>query len=254
VATLANSLTSRLAWVSLRAACRAAMRRVDLRVEGLEHVPVAGPAIIAARHYHHLYDGAALLAMAPRPLRIVVTLDWLENPIGQRVMREACRAAGWPIVPRSAVLDDQGIEQGRIPGAGRDLRAATRESVALLRAGRMLLVFPEGYPTIDPGYTPKTRDDEVLPFRPGFLRFAALAERDGRTRVPVIPAGLAYTRGERWRLTVRFGEPLCVDAAVELDEQAKTVGRRVRQLSGLAAGPDRGSAAPPAEWQPRHGA
>ena len=61
MAGVAKSLSSRLAWVSLRAVCRAAMSGVDLRVEGLEHLPASGPAIIAARHYHHFYDGAALL-------------------------------------------------------------------------------------------------------------------------------------------------------------------------------------------------
>ncbi|MDQ3411791.1 MAG: hypothetical protein M3509_06690, partial [Chloroflexota bacterium] len=51
-------------------------RRLDLTVEGLEQVPRSGPAIIAARHYHHVYDGAVLLATIPRPVRIVVAADW----------------------------------------------------------------------------------------------------------------------------------------------------------------------------------
>ena len=37
------------------------MRRVDLQVEGLDHIPATGPVMIAARHYHHLYDGPALI-------------------------------------------------------------------------------------------------------------------------------------------------------------------------------------------------
>lgn len=234
VAGVADSLTQRLSWVFLRAAFRAAMRNVDVQAEGLEHLPKSGPAIIAARHFHHFYDGAALLTLAKRPLRVVVTLDWVENPLGRAGMTLACRAAGWPVTPRRAAA---AVETGRPKShtAQRwELRAAARESVALLRAGRMLLLFPEGYPTIDPGYTPKTRDDEILPFQPGFLRFAALAERDGRTHVPIIPAGLEYRRGERWGLTIRFGSAVSLSTAGRWDEQAAEIEQQVRQLSGLA--------------------
>lgn len=234
MAGVAESVSNRLAWASLRAVCRAAMRRVDVRVEGLEHLPATGPAIIAARHYHHFYDGAALLSLAPRPMRILVTLDWAENPAVQRAMAAACQAAGWPVVPRAFRLPPPALA-----GAARHaLRAATRQSVALLRAGRVLLVFPEGYPTIDPGYTPKTRDDEVLPFQPGFLRFAALAERGGQIRVPIVPAGLEYARGERWALTVRFGSPLMANPEATFQAQVAEVERQVRCLSGLPSRPD----------------
>ena len=233
MAGLADSLSNRLAWATLRAVCRAAMRRVDARVEGLEHLPATGPAIIAARHYHHFYDGAALLTLAPRPMRILVTLDWAENPAVQRAMAAACQAAGWPVVPRAFRLPPPALA-----GAARHaLRAATRQSVALLRAGRMLLVFPEGYPTIDPSNTPKSRDDEILPFQPGFLRFASLAERAGQTRVPIVPAGLEYARGERWRLTVRFGEPATIVPGVSLEQQVNAIERQVRWLSGIGSAP-----------------
>ena len=73
--------------------------------------------------------------------------------------------------------------------ARRQLLRATRECVDLLRAGQLVLVFPEGYPNIDPSFTPKSADETMLPFRPGFLRFAALAELDGMTRVPIVPVG-----------------------------------------------------------------
>ena len=62
-------------WRSLRAMSRAMLRKVDLRVEGVEHIPASGPAILVARHYHHLYDGAAALATAPRSLHPLVAMD-----------------------------------------------------------------------------------------------------------------------------------------------------------------------------------
>jgi putative membrane protein len=236
MAGLTQPLTPPLPWLAIRAVCRLAVRRVDVRVEGLQHLPATGPAIIAARHFHHFYDGCALLAIVPRPLHPIVALDWLEYPAGRWVMERACRAAGWPVVPRPDVPRRPG-DPARVSGGTADLallRAATRESVRLLRAGQMVLVFPEGYPNIDPGYTPKTDDDAFLAFRQGFLRFVAIAERDGLTRVPIIPAGLEYRRGDRWRLTVRFGAPIALDSAGDCAEQALAIEERVRCLSGLA--------------------
>src|SRR5215218_10726844 len=145
VARLAAPLATRIADLAIRAACRFAARQIDLRVEGLEHMPATGPAIIAARHFHHFYDGCALVAVVPRPLKILVTLDWLENPLGLRLVRGACQMARWPIVVRSdSQVSRSYASLGRVaPAARQQLLAATRECVGLLREGELLLVFPE---------------------------------------------------------------------------------------------------------------
>ncbi|MBW3634055.1 MAG: 1-acyl-sn-glycerol-3-phosphate acyltransferase, partial [Chloroflexi bacterium] len=189
MASLAKPLTHQLAWVSIRAACRLVLRRIELRVEGAQNVPVTGPVVIAARHFHHLYDGCALIAVVPRRLHILVTLDWVSDSLKRRMMARACHFAGWPVVPR---FEGQRYSRDRVTASPvavevSQLRAAARECVTLLRAGQPLLVFPEGYPNVDPSYTPKRDDDTFLPFRPGFLRFVAMAERDGLTRVPIVP-------------------------------------------------------------------
>ncbi len=223
---LSERLMGRRAHRSIRAACGLALRNVDLAVEGSERLPATGPAIVAARHYHHLYDGCALLTAIPHPVHIVVALDWLEHPAGRRLMTAACHAAGWPIVARS---DHPALSAP----AGPPL-AASRQCVDLLRGGEWLLVFPEGYPTIDPAYTPKTGDDAFLPFRAGFARFALLAERQGAAPVPIVPTGLDYRRGTRWRLTIRFGEARFVERGISLAAQIAEIEEQVRQLSGVA--------------------
>jgi putative membrane protein len=229
VARLAEPLATRVAQHAIRAACRLAARRIDVRVEGLEHLPTTGPAIIAARHFHHFYDGCALVAVVPRPLKFLVTLDWMESAAGLRLMREACQIAKWPVIARS----DSHVRQAGAAASRRQLLPATRECVDLLRAGQLVLVFPEGYPNIDPSFTPKTGDDAFLPFHPGFVRFAALAERDGITRVPIVPVGLEYQRGDRWRVTVRFGRPVTCLPDVDFRDQVSALEEQVRRLSGL---------------------
>jgi putative membrane protein len=114
---------------------------------------------------------------------------------------------------------------------------ATRECVGLLRRGQLLLAFPEGYPNIDPSFTPKADDRAFLPFESGFLRFVALAEQDGITRVPIVPVGLEYQRNDRWRVTVRFGHPVTRSPDVGLRAQVAAIEEQVRQLSGLECAP-----------------
>jgi putative membrane protein len=234
MARIAEPLSARISSGAMRAACRLAVRRIDLRAEGLDHLPRAGAVILAARHYHHLWDGCALVAVSPRHLHLVVALDWIRNPVLDRLMRGACRAAGWPVLTRP---DRPPHPCGpaaaeRLAADLPELLAATRASVSLLRAGRAVVLFPEGYPTVDPSYTPKTADDEFLPFRPGYLRFAGIAARDGGIEVPIVPVGLEYRRGHRWRLTVRFGAPVRFAPGVDRAELATTVEDAVRRLSG----------------------
>jgi len=209
-------------------------RRLDLRVEGLDLLPRTGPVLIAARHFHHLHDGAALVAVVPRPVHIFVALDWVHSRLVRGVMERACAAAGWPVVLRAG---------GRSLGAGESayragergvlLRRALRDTTRLLREGQALVIFPEAYPNIDPGYTPKARDDAFLPFDPGFARLVERAQRGEDTPIPVVPVGLSYQRGARWRVALRFGPPLFLDAAPDHHAFVREVEERVRLLSAL---------------------
>ena len=215
------------AWQFLRRAGQVDVRRrVDLTVEGLENLPASGPVLMAARHYHHLHDGAALIATIPRPTRILVGLDWIESTAAKSVLDRACQAAGWPVVLRQR----PGVPVSR--EALSTLFKALDESVAILKRGEVLIVFPEGYPTVDPTWTPKTRDDEVLPFQPGLVRIARRAAQQG-IDVPIVPVGLEYQAGDRWRLALRIGPALFVPDQPHESRWLEKLRCDVCQLSGL---------------------
>ncbi len=199
-------------------ACAIVRRAVHLEVTGLDNVPEHGPAILVARHYHHLYDAAAILANARREVHVLVAVDWLAGGWRLVLMRWLAAAARWPAVWRRG-------SNWRIN------REGYRKSLDLLNEGEVLLVFPEGHPNVDPLGTPKQTPDEFLPFDPGFLVLAERAPDD----VPLIPVGLFYARcGRRgWSVWLRFGPPIRHDRGRAGRRAAlATVEFAVRELSG----------------------
>ena len=187
-------------------------RKIIMCVEGLEHVPRSGPVLIAARHFHFFYDGYVLLRAIDRPLHTVVALDWMQSRLLRLLVECACALADWPIVLRSEQIRQRAGEQQWAYSsieARQYLRQVAKSTVRLLRSERMLVIFPEGYPNIDPHPTPKTDLDAFLPFKPGFIKMAEMAERNGQVQVAIVPVGFVYKKdGSRWHATVRFGPPL----------------------------------------------
>lgn len=209
-------------------------RNLDVQVDGLDNVPQDGPVILAARHFHHLYDGCALITTSGRRPRILVALDWVSNRPLRNVMEFACGMVRWPVIVRDDGLSNQparsAYDQREVR---RYLRQATREVVDLLRAGECVVIFPEAYPNVDPSYTPKQDGAQFLPFRPGFVRLAQIAVRAGVEELPVVPVGFSYhqaTNG-KWQVAIRYGAPAIVRADSNPDEIASLIEDRVRWLS-----------------------
>jgi 1-acyl-sn-glycerol-3-phosphate acyltransferase len=196
-------------------------RNLDLHVTGVEHVPESGPAILVARHCHHLYDAAAILAAVPREVHILIAGDWLGNGFRLALMRRLAAAARWPMVWRRG-------------SAWRLNRDGYNASLELLEDSRVLLVFPEGCPIIDPRPSSRSEVDALLPFDPGVL---VLAER-ARCEVPLVPVGLAYARraAGAWSVWLRFGAPYR-HARVGRAKRRAALARLESAVRGLSTSP-----------------
>jgi putative membrane protein len=215
---------------------QAAKRRLILSVDGLEHLPPYGPVVLAARHYHHLHDATALLTVVPRPVEILVALDWVQGRGGRLLMERACRMARWPIVLRADSPHLRGLARAsayREDEAIGISRRAVRDVTRLLGDGRVLLIFPEAYPVVDPEGAHRTAEQELLPFRAGFARLVTHAQRRLGGQIPIVPVGLEYRSGERWRVAVRFGPPIYLHDAAGVAPLIRQVEAQVRALSGL---------------------
>jgi len=244
--------------------------RVDMAVTGLEHMPTEGPVLLVARHYHHLFDGVVLLASIPRPLHILVSLDWAKNSYARRLMTRAATMARWPVVlrrdaQRAGADPDRTLREKTFTAAIRRYqRSALADSVALLTQGGALVMFPEGYPNIDPHYTPKTRPEEFLPFKTGFATIAAAAEKRLGARVPIVPAGFRYTKTSRWTARLNIGAAVYLEDFASRQLLVNCMERRVAELSGssltgaidstlqaeLTRGDPRGHGAASMRWAP----
>ena len=154
----------------------------DLRVEGVERLPLAGPFILASNHHNYL-DGVVLGVAVPRPIAFLVM----------------------PRVFRATPLHPPFHRRiGSIPVAlERPDPGAIKRVLNVLEAGRVVGIFPEG---------PFSQEGRLVRGRPGAAMVAL------RAGVPVVPAAIEGTyealRGRRFYLprrrplAVRFGEPI----------------------------------------------
>lgn len=208
-----------------------------ITVEGLENLPEKGPLLIAARHYHHLYDGCILLRCIPRRMHIFVALDWIRTRWQRALMEWACTTLSWPTVLRTerffVTTDGQeGESIFRVDEVKKYVRNAVKDAMLLMRHGEGLVIFPEAYPNVDPDPNPKDRGASFLPFRAGFVRLVELAERDKQTRVAIVPTGFCYTPGKRrWQVTLRLGTPLYRQDYEDATALASAIEERVQELS-----------------------
>lgn len=158
------------------------LRLFDLRVEGVERLPVAGPFILAANHHNYL-DGVVLGVAVPRPIAFLVM---------PRVFRAT------PLHPPFH------RHIGSIPVAlERPDPGAIKRVLQVLHDGRVVGIFPEG---------PFSQEGRLVRGRCGAAMVAL------RAGVPVVPAAIEGTyealRGRRFYLprrrplAVRFGEPI----------------------------------------------
>ncbi|MCI3929043.1 lysophospholipid acyltransferase family protein [Streptomyces sp. AN091965] len=157
------------------------------RIEGLEHVPESGAAIVAGNHLS-FSDHFLMPAILKRRITFLAKAEYFTGPgVRGRLTAAFFRSAGQIPVDRS------GKEAGQ---------AAIREGLGVLRKGELLGIYPEG-----------TRSHDGRLYK-GKVGVAAMALK---AQVPVIPCAMIGTFEAQppgqvvprfQRVTIRFGEPL----------------------------------------------
>jgi 1-acyl-sn-glycerol-3-phosphate acyltransferase len=185
-----------------------------VKVEGREHLPARGAAILASNHTAFC-DSLFLPAVLRRRLTYVAKSEYFEN-----------RRTAWFF---RAI--------GQIPlhrGPGSEWRRALDSAAAVLEEGKLFGIYPEG-----------TRSKDGRLHR-GHTGVAMLALRTG---APVIPVGIIGTREAQpigtlvarpfSRITIRFGAPLDFSEFAGRDRErlvlrhvTDTVMSEIQRLSG----------------------
>jgi 1-acyl-sn-glycerol-3-phosphate acyltransferase len=215
------------------ALARAAFRVLDLRitVDGAEHIPSTGGAVLACNHVSYLdfiFAGLGALS-AGRYVRFMAKQEIFAHRIGGPVMR------GMHHIP---VDRDAGL-------------GSYRAALAALKDGQVVGVFPEA--TISRSFT-------VKEIKPGAARMAAVAG------VPLVPMAVwgghrLWTKGHPRALTRRHtpiavlvGEPLRPERRDKQAVVADELRARMTALLDRAQQeyPDKPAGPEDSWWQPAH--
>ena len=180
-----------------------------VRVAGIHHVPLAGPAILAFVHISVL-DGPCLAIEVAwrrrRAVRFLVAAEAFEHPVN-----------GW-FLRRFRQIP---IRRGRSDAGALD------EAIRTIRRGALAAIAPEGGVNPEPGGPQRIRS--------GVARIAL------PTGVPVIPVGIWGTHrrwsrsGRHWgpplrpRLGLAFGEPMEPTGDVSQPEDIDSFLEQVRE-------------------------
>jgi len=180
-------------------------RFFTLRVEGLEHLPGPGPAIICPKHQR--WEDIPVIGMAlPPPPHFIAKVELFRQP----VVRELLGA--WGGVP----VDRQNP---------RATLSSFRRLLPLLTKGAFIVVFPEGTyfsGRVGPG---KHRLIQLL---------LKLQGQEGLGFLPFVPVGVAY-EPRRWGYTVhvKLGPPLAAPSPRQAPALTDALMARIARLSGF---------------------
>lgn len=161
-----------VAWIASRFVYR-------FKVQGDEHIPAQGAAVLVCNHVSFV-DAVLLMAASPRPIRFIMDHRIFKVPVLGWLFK---LAKAIPIAP-----------QKEDPAA---YETAFDAAASVLRDGDLLAIFPEGA---------ITRDGALQPFKGGIMKVLEQAKADGMA-VPVIPMALNNLWGSYFsRVEERHGE------------------------------------------------
>lgn len=163
-----------------------------IEVTGQENIPQTGPVILAPTHRSRwdplILGYAAGRLVSGRDLRFMVTADEYYRPLQGWFIRQM---GGFPIDTKR-------------PGMG-----SLHHSVELLKAGEMVVIFPEGAP-----HGKIYRGETVHPIKRGIARIALDVEStQPDSKIKILPISIKYSQPiPSWGsdVTVKIGTPIDV--------------------------------------------
>lgn len=177
----------RLVRALIRLLLRLFFRRIELT--GRERIPAAGPVILAANHHNSVVDAMIVVACVSRPVVVLANAPLFRHLLVGPFLRTM---GAVPVHRRAEAGDDPGKNEAMFDAV-----------IAALRAGGVVLIFPEG----------RTQPQPVLlPLRTGAARILLAADSAvPPAGVSLLPVGMVFHDPGTFRaasVQVTIGEPL----------------------------------------------
>lgn len=163
-------------------------------IQGAEHLPVNGPAVLAPKHLSR-WDPVVLGVLSVEPLWFMTNANQFEG------------VQGWFIQRLGAFPVD----------LARPKVSSFRTAIALLQAGKKLVLFPEG------GIVPQ---QPLRSLKPGLARMVLQAEATSDSgAIPIVPISLRYDPRDERRaaIIIRIGPPLYAADFQQADDKQTAV-------------------------------
>jgi len=180
-------------------------RFFSLRVQGLEHLPVQGPAIICPKHQR--WEDIPIVGMAlPPPLHYIAKVELFQYPFVRELL------GAWGGVP---------VDRRR----PRATLSSLRRLLPLLEQGAYIVLFPEGTyfrGAVGPG---KHRLIQLL---------LKLQGQNGLGLLPFVPVGVSYHRRScGCEVKVKVGPALSRRDAMQAPALTAALMEQIARLSGF---------------------
>jgi 1-acyl-sn-glycerol-3-phosphate acyltransferase len=133
-----------------------------IQVQGQEHYPLQGPAVLAIKHYSR-WDPLVIALLNPKAVRFMTNANQFEG------------IQGWLLPRLGAFAID----------LARPQKSSIKHMIDLLHQGEVVGIFPEG------GIV---RDQPLRSLKPGLTRLILQAENSAKEslEIPIIPIALRY--------------------------------------------------------------
>lgn len=168
----------------------------EIKVRNKHHLDHSGPMIIIANHPNTLVDALLIGIISPRPIYYMTKATFFNNKLKMMILRSLNMVP----VNRATEAKTQGVDNS----------STLEECYRLLAEGKTLVIFPEGNSQM-----------ELLlrQLKSGAARIALESELrgNGTLNLKVVPVGLMYTQGEKFRssIMVNFGKGIGVTHYLE---------------------------------------
>ncbi len=145
-----------------------------LRVRGKSNIPAEGGVIIAYNHRSN-WDPVIAALSCNRPLRFMAKKELFKNPVFGGLIK---KLGAFPINRENSNV------------------GAVKSALKILRAGDVLLMFPEGH---------RIKEGRTVKAKPGVAIISHMA------KTPVIPANISGSYRWLCKITVTYGTPISLE-------------------------------------------